>query len=304
MKSYIVRCLSEALSPITHSSGTAGNESVIAREPVYTDRGLMHVPFLSGNAIRHRAVREPGIMWLIDRYGLRGKLSLPQLNFLLHGGNLTQSTASENTRRIADMHRLWPLLRLCGGSLPDQILSGSMDVWRGTMVCEENRKSLQVSMPHLPSDRLLSFERFVGGYQYTRGDGKKTNIARAEIIDDGSSNLMIYSGSAVNRGALFFHGFVVKHVSDLELGVLLLSLALWQASGGTIGGNSRLGHGRLRTTLLDSHDGGLLRAYAEYADNVREEAVAWLNDAFTPKAELREKKRTKKTAAAAVEVVA
>lgn len=302
MKSYIVRCLSEAVSPITHASGTVGNEAVIAREPVYTDRGLMHVPFLSGNAIRHRAVREPGVMWLIDRYGLRGKLSLPQLNFLLHGGNLTQSTASENTCRIADMHRLWPLLRLCGGSLPDQILSGSMDVWRGTMVCEENRKSLQGSMPYLPTGRLLSFERFVGGYQYTRGDGKKTNVARAEPAEDGPSNLMIYSGSAVNRGALFFHGFVIKHVSELELGALLMSLALWQANGGTIGGNSRLGHGRLSTTLLDSHSDGLRRAYAEYADSVKDDAVEWLNDAFTPKAELREKRRSKK--AVAVEVLA
>lgn len=300
MKSYIIRCLSEAVSPITHASGTVGNEAVIAREPVYTDRGLMHVPFLSGNAIRHRAVREPGVMWLVDRYGLRGKLSLPQLNFLLHGGNLTQSTASENTRRIADMHRLWPLLRLCGGSLPDQILSGSMDVWRGTMVCEENRNSLQGSMPYLPTDRMLSFERFVGGYQYTRGDGKKTNVARVEPAEDRPSNLMIYSGSAVNRGALFFHGFVIKHVSELELGALLMSLALWQANGGTIGGNSRLGHGRLKTTLLDNHGEGLMRAYAEYADSVKDDAVDWLNDAFTPKAELREKRRSKKAVAAEV----
>jgi hypothetical protein len=120
-------------------SGTAGNEGIVAREPVHTERGVMMVPFLSGNALRHRCIRHPMAMWLIERYGLDGQLSLLQLNFLLHGGNLTMSTASESTRRIAECHEYWPMIRLCGGSLQDQILAGSLDVWRGTLICEENR---------------------------------------------------------------------------------------------------------------------------------------------------------------------
>jgi len=274
-------------------SGSVGNEGIVAREPVHTKRGVMFVPFLSGNAIRHRAIRESGVRWLIERYELRGKLSLAQLNFLLHGGNLTESTAHENTQRIAEMHRTWPLLRLCGGSLPDQILSGSLDCWRGTLICEENRESLKTLLP-LPAKRMSSSERFTSGYQYTRGDAAKTGLSD-EPRNDLPSNLMIYSGQAVTRGATFHHGFVLKHVSDIEVGCLLLSLRLWQSQGGTIGGNSRLGHGRLKTTLIDFADRDeLVDGYIAHVDSVKESAIAWLNDAFTAKAELREKKKKEK----------
>jgi len=244
------------------------------------------VPFLSGNALRHRLVREPGVMWLIDTLGLRGELSLMQLNFLLHGGNLTQSTAHENTRRIAEMHMLFPLLKLCGGSLPDQILSGSLHVWRGTLICEENRETLQ-HMLDLPSERLLSAEAWLGGYQYTRGDGKKTGIAQCSEGDEQQqSNLMIYSGQAVNRGALFAHGFVVQHASDIEVGALLWSLMLWQQNGGTIGGNSRLGHGRLHTEIITDVDClPFVEQYMQHVEANREGCVDWLNDAFVAKAE-------------------
>jgi hypothetical protein len=265
-------------------SDTAGNEGIVAREPVHTDRGVMMVPYLSGNALRHRCVREPMALWLIDRYELRGKLSLLQLNFLLHGGNLTMSNAHENTRRIADMHAYWPMLSLCGGSLPDQILTGKLDCWRGTLICQENRVSISRVMPELPGDRLLSCERFLSGYQYTRGDAKKTGIAR-DRDDMEATNLMIYSGQAVTRGAVFHHGFVAKHVSEIELGCLMLALRLWQANGGTIGGNARLGHGRLELALVGIEDDGTaVDAYVAHVDNVREKAIQWLDDAFAKSA--------------------
>lgn len=294
MKTYTIQCISEAVSPITHMSGTAGNEGIVAREPVHTEKGIMYVPYLSGNALRHRCVREPMALWLIDRYGLRGKLSLLQLNFLLHGGNLTMSNAHENTRRIAEMHEYWPIIRLCGGSLPDQILAGSLDVWRGTLICEENRASLEKTLGHIPRKRLLSSERFLSGYQYTRGDAKKTGLSRERDDIQDASNLMIYSGQAVTRGALFHHGFVLKHVNEIELGCLLLSLRLWQANGGTIGGNARLGHGRLQLTLIDQvDDDAIVGAYVDHVDSVKDHAIAWLEDCFTKAAAAKEKKLSK-----------
>lgn len=279
MKTYTIQCLSESLSPLTHCSGTAGNVAMIAREPVTTERGIAMLPFLSGNAIRHRFLRESGMLWLIDRYGLAGQLDLPKLNFLLHGGNLTRSNATENTRRIAEMHRTWPLLRLLGGSLPDQILAGSLDCWRGMLVCEENRRSLTAQLGEaLPAGRLYSAERYVADWQYTRSDAAKRGLAQG----GGETNLMIYSGQAVQRGAVFYHGFVLKHVSEIELGALLWSLRLWQNAGGTIGGMAARGHGRLRCEILvDGFDQrALCEAYCEYALSVRDDAVAWLEEAW------------------------
>jgi hypothetical protein len=291
-RTYTLTCLSEALSPITHAMGTAGNESIVAREPVVTTGGVRYIPFLSGNALRHRCLREPGMLWLIDQYELRGVLTLAQLNFLLHGGNLTESNAHENTARIAEMKRTWPVLRLIGGSLPNQILCGACDSLRGTLVCEENRRHLPPDC--LPAQRIKAAEHFVSGWQYTRGDGKKTGIAKG--ADGDETSLMIFSGQAVSRGAMFVHGFVLKHVSEVELGAALLSLSLWQESGGTIGGQAARGHGRLRTSLylpgVDQQ--AAVQAYVDHALSVKDDAIAWLNDAFAAKADKPKKSKKQK----------
>lgn len=281
MSTYQIQCLSTSLSPITHMSKTAGNEAIIATEEVTTDRGTRRVPFLSGNALRHRAIREPGMLWLINAYELRGKLSLQQLNFLLHGGNLTESTARENTARIAAMKERWPLLRLLGGSLKNQILAGSLDVWRGSLVCEENRESL--AFVGMPAERLRSSESFVTTYQYTRGDARKLGELVPETDKDETTSLMIFAGQSVQKGAVFHHGFVLKSVSEIELGALLWSLRLWQESGGTIGGQASRGHGRLRCEILEIpgiDQEAVCAAYREYAMDQRAAAVEWLEEAW------------------------
>lgn len=286
-ETYTILCVSEAASPITHMSGSAGNEAIIARAPVMTDRGKLWIPYLSGNALRHRCVRDPGVDFLLDLYELRGKLTLPQLNFLRHGGNLTESTAHENTARIAEMKRTWPLLRLLGGSLPNQILAGSLQVWRGELVCEENRQYLATLGDWLPTRRLKAAEEFIGDYQYTRGDAAKSGEAQAE--EDRESNLMIFAGQQVNRGSLFVHGFVAPHASRVELGALLLSLRLWQSRGGTIGGQAARGHGRLSLSLVGDVDQTCVDEYIEYAISVRDAAIAWLQECFAAKPDKKKK---------------
>jgi hypothetical protein len=286
---YRVVCLSEAVAPITHMSGSSGNVSLVAREPVLTSRGATWVPYLSGNAIRHRCVREPGFRWLIGQWGLKGRLTLSQINFLFHGGNLTEGGGRENTRRIAEFQRIFPLGRLLGGSLPDQILAGSLQCWRGSLVCEENRPSLAGVIPGLvPEGRLRPAESFVSEYQYTRGDAAKTQVDllnEAEEVEPGS-NLMIFSGQTVISGAIFLHGFTLPHVDLVELGALLWSLSLWQSAGGTIGGHASRGHGRLRLYLLDDSAAyaDAMEAYEDHVRATRDEAVSWLEEVFAPRA--------------------
>lgn len=289
-----LHCLSEAIAPITHMSGTEGNEAIVAREEIATPKGKIKIPYLSGNAIRHRMLREPGGMWTIYRCGLDGKLSIEQLNFLLHGGNLTEGGGREDTRRIADMQRISPLLRLLGGSLPDQILAGSLKASRGMLVCEENAHHLS---GHIPAEWREEFnpllfrsgEHFISGYQYTRGDAVKTGLA--PIVDEErNSNLMIYNGQCVMRGAAFLHGFHIDNATDLEVGALLHCLNTWQStSGGTIGGMASKGHGKLQMHILGfSHPEGksmdeLIGEYEAHVTDHKQEFTDWLNKAFAKK---------------------
>ena len=248
---FRLNCISESVSPITHMMGTAGNEALINRETIVFRDGVKHLPIISGNAIRHRAIREPGVKYLLNAYELEGSCSLQLLNFLFNGGSRTEKGVTENARKIAEMKRLFPLLRILGSALPDSIVAGSIDVWRGKLLCEENRHSIKALLPdkyELPKQRLMSAEKFVKPYQYTRADAKNRPDAWMYAdtdLPEGKSNLMIHAGQSVIPGSLWHHGFIIKQADELTVGALILSLELWQKSGGTIGGMYGIGHGIL-----------------------------------------------------------
>jgi hypothetical protein len=286
IKTVRIHCLSEALSPITHMMGTAGNEAIINRERVYSGGQLYDVPVLSGNAIRHKMVREAGALFLLEACGLVGKLNIAQANFLFYGGTLSESSTSDNLKTIGDMQRLLPLIRLLGGSLTNQVLGGSLIVSRGILVCQENRERLQQMMP--PElfggiTWLRSCEDFISNFQYTRGDARKKPVVLAESDgNEADSNLMIFSGRSIIPGAVFYHDFILQNVSHHEVGALYAALMDWQKlGGGIIGGSARIGHGKLNTIIYTDSDIDLEACEAQYREHVRQNAdaaAAWLKE--------------------------
>lgn len=300
MNSCTIHCLSTALSPITHMSRTEGNEALINREEIHTPNGRRFMPFITGNALRHRLVREPGALFLIDRYELAGKLNMRALNFLLHGGALTEGTGREDTAGVADLFRLFPLYRLLGGSLPGQIIPGSLVAEQGVLICRENAARLRDCCPFEIPGNLRSAEEFVGGWQYTRSDARISNPAlSSEGAEDGKLGLMPFTGQSIIPGAMVWHGFHALHVSELEIGALLLSLALWSETDGTIGGASGRGHGRMAMQIFcdpQVNADALMQAYVAHVDQVRDEAVAWLMETFDAKAEKTKKGGKRATA--------
>ena len=74
MKTFKVNLIGTALTPITHMMGTKGNEAIVNREAIMYNGKVRQVPFLSGNAIRHKMIREPGAFHLIEKCQLKGKL--------------------------------------------------------------------------------------------------------------------------------------------------------------------------------------------------------------------------------------
>jgi len=283
-----ILCLSRALSPITHMAGSVGNEALISRESVRLPDGSEQlIPKLSGNALRHCTVRSPGMRYLVDRYGLSGELTLEQLNFLFHGGALTESTGRENTQRIVDMAESWRLLRLLGGALPNQILQGCLRVGIGILACEENRQRIEAilgeeTLSGLPP--LLPAESFVKGFQYTTYDATQHEPELAAKAKPGpeSDPRMIYAGQSIQPGAYFVHDYTLLDPTEIEVGCLLWSLNLWQESGGVIGGMSAKGHGRLHTRIvLDGFDTDMcVRKYLDTVHEMGEKARQWLVSAF------------------------
>jgi len=292
-----VHCISKVLSPLTHMMETAGNESIINREKVFHKGVIKSIPVISGNAIRHKMLRDPGSMYLIDRLGLKGKLTIDQANYMFYGGALTESTVSENMKTLAGLKELFPLYRLLGGSLRNQIIAGSIIVQRGVLICEENKEVLAVSLPEgydVPEEALKSSEDFIKEYQYTRSDIQKskegTEILKPEELESGQgTNLMIYAGQCIIPGSLFYHGFILTNISRLEVGAFFHALQGWKDEGGTIGGYSRIGHGRLDMSFIMENSEDFLTAadienciseYIAHVEAKKEKCVEWLIDNF------------------------
>lgn len=295
-----VHCISKTLSPLTHMMETAGNESIINREKILHKGIVKSIPVISGNAIRHKMVREPGSMFLVNALDLKGRLTIDQANYMFYGGALTESTVSENMKTLAELKELFPLYRLLGGSLRNQIIAGSIIVQRGILICEENREILSVSLPDdytLPNEQLKSSEEFIKEYKYTRSDIQKSKegteiLCEEEQTGDGKTNLMIYNGQCIIPGTLFYHGFILNNISRLEVGAFFHALQYWKDAGGIIGGYSRIGHGRLDVSFIIENSENFITSddienciteYKEHVYTKKEKCVQWLQDNFPDK---------------------
>jgi len=298
---YRIVAMSTALSPVSHMSGTEGNEAILNRECVMTETGRRFVPVLSGNAIRHRMIREPAGLHLIHECGLAGKINKRAANFFLHGGSLSESTARVDLNAKMEMKERMPFVRLIGGALPDAIEEGSLRVDQGVLCCRENASRIgAISGLGAPS-YLRSAEDFVGGWQYTRSDAARNepDVIDRRQPDDDESNLMIYSGQNVIPGATFIHGFTLEHAGPLEVGCLLMGISLWLSAGGHIGGMASRGHGKLDTRLLlpDGIDGQLLiDTYIEHVRANVEWVAAWTERTFSSVAKQAKATKAKKGA--------
>lgn len=293
-----IHFLSKAMAPITHNMGTSGNESILNRSKSFHNGSVVDIPVLSGNALRHKIIREPGALYLVNRCDLRGKLSIDQANYMFTGGSLTESSTNDNIPLIAEIQGISPLFRLLGGSLKNQVVGGSLFVSQGLLVCEENKQTIEkmCSPYELPEEHFLTAQNFISKYQYTRGDAGRMKDS-GEIIKDlekqQTSNLMIYSGESIIKGAMFYHNLTLYNVSPLEVGAALHCVQLWQAADGIIGGSARIGHGKLKSEIWidglidwfgdEKQPGELIKDYITHVGNHAEDFRGWLKKAFPTK---------------------
>ncbi len=271
-----ITCLSRSESPITHQLGVIGNESVVNVEDVRTELGVVKVPVLSGNAIRHRMIRAPAAEYLIESLDLSGHLSRDTLNLLFHGGLKRQKAKRPSLARIATMHRLLPVFRLLGCCLPEAIVSGELIAYRAMLVCRENANRIESFMPFgwcEGSDFLAPATSFVERWQYVRG---KLTHAMAESAtdetDEDDSKMMPFAGSCVIPGSMWVHGFYLRKSRLVDVGCLLHSLLLWDASCASIGGQSSRGHGVLSMAMHIDDDINQDEAVAAYEKHVLDNA--------------------------------
>jgi len=282
-----ITCLSTSVSPVTQALGAVGNESIVNTEDVRTPLGNRKVPVLSGNAIRHRMLRAPGAEHLEEVLDLSGELTRDQLNLLYHGGLKREKAKRPSLARIADMQRLFPLLRLLGVCLPEAIVSGEIKSHRAILVCRENQSRIETMVPggwrrNIP--RLAPAQSFVDRWQYVRGKlGHSKSVNTNDESDEDDSKMLPFSGTCVVANSCWLHGFwwpdYDSEVQSLLLGCVLSCIRKWDRDGASIGGQSSRGHGVLSVALHVDSDLGHDEAVESYERHVienREESREFL----------------------------
>lgn len=304
MADYRMLLVIRAVDKITQMQGVNGNEVVINRKPFLFEGQERQVPVLSANGLRHVVVREPGGLWLIDEYGLDGRMNKSSLRLLVGGGNNASiSGGAESLRQNVEMRRTLPLLGLMGAGLPDGPKAGVLKFSDAVLVCNEARPYLDVATRGfltLP-ERLRPARTCVGKWTHYRHDptGKHSGMLAATDIDaEHESSGMIFGGEAITPGSLFVSEIHLSGATELELGAFLWSVRLWQQAGGYVGGMSNRGNGRTDSMLCVDGDADVMAdAYCEYARRMQADALMWLNGVFGEKpAKVKKGKKAEATA--------
>jgi hypothetical protein len=282
MRDYQIILMHKAVAPITHMERTEGNEAILRTFPLRWQRQNYEVPYLSGNAMRHVMIREPGWRWLINQYGLAGKLSRKMTDAMLSGGSVSESTRDDNLGRTHRGYEALPLFRMLGGALPDEIIGGRTEAGQALLVCREALPTLRGLLPDgwiTNDDEAAGAAEFIKPYQYYRHDATKDHPDRDRAEKDSS---MPFGGNCVVPGSVFAQRIVCRDCDEQHIGAVVHAIEQWN---GIAGGQKARGHGILSSSYQLMTIGGeaiesgpLIESYEQYAIDHRQQAIDWLFD--------------------------
>jgi CRISPR type IV-associated protein Csf2 len=266
----------ELLSSLCHGAGTSGNVQIFNCEKTLSGGRVVKIPFVTGNAMKHKVIRRCGIDGMIRYLGLDGQLTRACLQLLYSGGFLSAKGSSVDLGAFFDLAQTIPILGLLGGSLGNVIQESRVQVDHAVLICKENAWRLPASATkdkHLPSAAEC---RDV--IAYTRGDPTKQakmltlmtqgvageaaqvmdSISRAksdrakDVQPEGpaksGSTQMRYETEVVVAGAKFWWEIRLHDALPVEVGALFHALTEF-ARNPYIGGASAKGHGKVRINM-------------------------------------------------------
>ncbi|MEM3480657.1 MAG: RAMP superfamily CRISPR-associated protein [Candidatus Korarchaeum sp.] len=241
MKSELVEGVLVAVRPICHGGDEkTGMETILRRLKFSTRRGLVEIPYISGNAIRGKLRR----LVMRDFLELVGyQVRNPRLyHALFAGGVLEEVEEGESGKVDLELRRrvrfLIPPISLFGTSIGNQVFQGKLIVGHALPVCEELQEYLPESLREERSIyEFLDFEfatrKEEEAFKESRKDPKEEKVQ------------MIYRFEVFIPGTRFYHNFKLLETSDVEDSLFLRALDLWKASP-YVGGRESAGFGEIR----------------------------------------------------------
>jgi hypothetical protein len=207
------------------------------RQP-HCDRQAVRLPAVSGNALRHILLREPGATRLLQALGLDPKTDPVPVGverFLFGGGNTAAKVTAPSNADIleATMRQRYPFIDALGGAVDRFLLSRSAVSVASWLVCRENNAATE-AVGGVRSDislldtiaELTRTRTGIGGHDKESGQ----MIFSYEVLPPGTQLLVEIRFQPFT--ALVTKGATQQMVQD------------WMAGGASLGAKNAQGHGR------------------------------------------------------------
>lgn len=269
------------VSAMHHGQGVDGNVSLFRTGRFIVHGEVVDLPYLSGNALKHTLIREPGVRHMLRVLEVPdGSLGKPAIHLLFSGGALSTKGSSVSLAQYRDLCELVPILALVGGAVGNYMLESAISVGDARPVCDEHGcripvkdlldagliepeeverpvghlMDMQMGTRHDPLRSRSVAKLLTAEEQKLLVEDKSKALATREAGDHagkGDSQQMLYERQVMAAGAKLHSRIYTRDLTEME------EAALWSAVGEWLrrpflGANSSVGNGEATLRILPS----------------------------------------------------
>jgi len=269
------------LSALHHGQGVDGNVALFRTGRFLVRGEVQDLPYISGNALKHVLVRDPGVRHMLRVLELKdGSLSKGAIHLLFSGGSLSVKGSAVSLSQYREICELVPILAICGGAVGNYMIESRISVGDARPVCDEHGDRIPVAElidagmidpedVERPIGHLLDVQMgtrhdplraptvrryLTGGEQRQLELDKSAALAVREEgghADKGDSQQMLYERQVLAAGTRLHSRLYTRDLTEME------EAALWSAVGEWLrrpflGANSSVGNGEARLRILPS----------------------------------------------------
>lgn len=258
MKTYILEGTCTALSSISHNGGERNGTIIqLRREKFVQPSGkVVEIPVISGNSIRGKIRDLAAIDILTRKDGVKVQVDADNFNLLFSGGSL-ESVGEKNLdiEKVRQLRKDIPMISVLGCSIGNIILPGKVDIGKMIPICKETLHIIPEKF-HGDADIKTIWEYCQVEMNTRKDDTKDENkrefIKSECLTSDLKGGQMMYNTETLVVGTRFYWKICLRDTTDIETGAFLSTIQSWANQSSQVGGNGRVGHGRLKVYLSET----------------------------------------------------
>lgn len=281
MKTYILEGVCTALSSISHNGGESnGITTQLRREKIVQHNGkVIEIPIISGNSIRG-TIRDLAAIDILTKHDdIKVEVDADSFNLLFSGGSL-ENVGEKNLdiEKVRQLRKDIPMLSVLGCSIGNIIIPGKVDIGKLIPICQETLSIIPKAFHG--NEEIKTVWEYCQTEMYTRKDdtkdeNKREFIKQEDLTSELKGGQMMYNIETLAAGTRFYWKICLRDTTDIETGSFLSMLQKWGTQSSQVGGNGRVGHGKLKvelnkTSVVDSEIEFKNSDFVTYIDKAKE----------------------------------